>query len=56
MCNLLLETLPGIETSHGPLMSAWLFFLNNPNITLIALHLVVIIVAVIACKIVKYHG
>lgn len=56
MVNLLLETYPGIQTEHCLPMKLWLFFLNNPNVTLILLHVVVIIVFIVLCKVFKYHG
>ena len=54
MTSLLLETYPGIETEHDMLTDAWLFFLNNPNIVLIIMHIVVIMVAFFAYKLFKY--
>lgn len=54
MTSLLLETYPGIETEHDMFTDAWLFFLNNPNVVLIILHVVVIMVAFFAYKLFKY--
>ena len=56
MLSLLLETYPGLQTEHSLPMKVWLFILNNPNVTLILLHVVVIILAYILYKMVKYHG
>ena len=56
MLSLLLETYPGLQTEHSLPMKVWLFILNNPNVTLILLHVVVIILAYILYKMVRYHG
>lgn len=56
MLSLLLETYPGLQTEHSLPMKVWLFILNNPNVTLLLLHVVVIILACILYKVVKYHG